>query len=407
MLAVWIGFRYAFSRHVVGGVNFLVTMAITSLVLGVSLLVLVLSVMNGFEHELKHRILSVAPHIRISTTQALTEDQLVDVNRVLASVPVVQSVSQSVEARALMINGGATKALGLAGIERTEYLAKRVHDFGLPGYRFPNDGEVSLSQPIAESLKLSVGDTVMVLVATEGFMRRKNRVVGLTVASLFHTKTELDQLLAFTTLDTARELVGIESGVTALQVFTSDVMQAPMHATDIHQRLEQRYWVADWTRSQGNLYHAIKTSKSMVLLMLGVIIAVAAVNIVTAMTMVVSNKTKEFAMLMAMGVSSRRLLQIVLAQAVMIALVGIVSGLFLGVLLSLSIGDLVAQLESLTGYQFLKSDIYPVTYLPAKLQMFDAVSVAIPAFLITLIAAIFPALKASQTQPAQALRYDK
>lgn len=407
MLATWIGFRYAFSRHVIGGVNFLVTMAITSLILGVSLLVLVLSVMNGFEHELKHRILSVAPHIRISNTQALTDEQLSDIDAVLATIPVVESVSQSVEARALMINGASTKALGIAGIQADEYLATRLQDFGLDDYRFPSDGEVTLSYPIAEALNISVGDTVMVLVATEGFMRRKNQVIGLTVASLFHTKTELDQLLAFTTLNTARQLVGIESGVTSLQVFTSDVMQAPLYGTDIYQRLEQRYWVADWTRSQGNLYHAIKTSKSMVLLMLGVIIAVAAVNIVTAMTMVVSNKTKEFAMLMAMGLTSKRLLYIVLAQAVMIAILGIASGVVLGALLSVSIGDLVAQLESFTGYQFLKSDIYPVTYLPSKLQWFDVVAVATPAFFITLIAAVFPALKASRTQPAQALRYDK
>lgn len=407
MLAWWMGRRYAFNTGSASGVSFLINMAIGSLALGVALLVLVLSVMNGFEYELKNRILNVAPHIRITQAVPIHEDAVNDIESTLSSRPQVRFIEPSIEQKVLLVKSGQTQAVNITGLKPESYLQSQMAGYLLEGSPRLKPQSVLVSQHLADQLDLGLQDRVMVLVASEGFTKRRNRVVPLSVTGIYATHTELDNALAFVDLETAADLAGLNNEVSAINIFTDNVMSARQTAYLVYKDLDKRYWVADWTQSQGNLYHAIQTSRQMVLLMLTVIIAVAAMNIITAMTMVVNHKTKEFAMLMAMGLKPIGLLRIVLVQAVVIALLGITFGVLIGILLALGIGDVVALIENLSGYQFLKSDIYPVTYLPSKIAVMDIVTVVIPAFFIALLAALYPAVRASRLQPADALRYDK
>jgi len=184
-------------------------------------------------------------------------------------------------------------------------------------------------------------------------------------------------------------------------------MQAQIVARGLYGLLNSGHRIQNWTRSQGNLYQAIQASRQMVLLMLMVVVAVAAMNIVTAMIMVVQSKRQDIAMLMTMGLPAKRALLIILVQGLIIGLFGIGLGLLLGVGLSLSVDDVLPWLEKLLGYQFLKSDIYPISYLPTRVLWQDIVSVCIPALVISLLSALYPAWRATKILPAQALRYDK
>ncbi len=407
MLSVWLGWRYALTRQSGGAANFLVRMAILSLTVGVALLVLVLSVMSGFEHELKNKILNLAPHITVSSPAPLAPDTVKELVEQYSSHKDVISIDPVVDLKILAVNGAKTKPLAIAGIGANSHLNKVLSAYINKGLISQDLNTIVLSEAVADVLGVSVGSHLLVLLADGGLMKRKAKVSAVTVVGLFNTQTELDQALAFVPLATAQHIANSQGAVSSLQIYTRDVMAAPRVANQLYYMTNKQFWVSDWTRTQGNLYHAIQTSRQMIILMLVVIIAVAAMNIVTAMIMVVSNKTREIAMLMAMGLRPSSAMAIVLVQGVLIGVLGIAIGLLAGSVLSFYITDIVVFIERALGYQFLKSDIYPITYLPSVLLLSDVLRLCIPAFLITVLTALYPAWRATKVLPAEALRYDK
>ena len=201
-------------------------------------------------------------------------------------------------------------------------------------------------------------------------------------------------------------MAGYVDSVEGVQLRVSDLMQARQIARKVLFQLPNGYYSRDWTVTHGNLYEAIQMSRRLISLLLFIIIAVAAFNVVTALFMVVNDKRSDIAVWQTMGMPPSKIMQIFLIQGLIIGFIGTLFGVLLGVALALSITDLVAGLESLIGYQFLKSDIYPVTYLPSDVRWQDVLSIASVALALSIIAAIYPAWRASKLQPADSLRYD-
>ena len=407
MFNIWLGLRYALATGNAGSAGFLVRMAILSLASGTALLVLVLAVMSGFEHELKQRILNLVPHINIGHDAPLTPADVNYLTQLAATRPEVQSVDRVIELKLLLVKGKVTKAVGGVGLAANSHALRQLQQYRTKGNFSTAANSVMLSETLAAFLQLQVGDKLLCLVADDGLLRQQPTVASLHVTGLFRTRTELDQKLVMLPLATAARLAQLGEAVTAVHIMTSDVLAAPKLASELFRASNNQFWMRDWTRSQGNLFHAVQTSRQLILLMLLVIVAVAAMNIVTAMTMVVSNKRQEIAMLMAMGLTPKAALAMVLVQGLWIALVGIILGVVAGSLLAMNITALVQWLETLLNYQFLKSDIYPITYLPAIIRWQDIVSICVPALFITLLSALLPAIGATRVMPAEALRYDK
>jgi lipoprotein-releasing system permease protein len=226
------------------------------------------------------------------------------------------------------------------------------------------------------------------------------------VGGIIRSGTELDQSLALLRLEDAQQLSGGRDNAIALRVSVRDLFAAPQIAGDLWRELQGRYYVSDWTATQGNLYAAIHLSKQLVSMMLAIVIAVAAFNVVSALVLVVNDKQGDIAILRSQGATPNGIIKIFLVQGFLVGVIGTALGVVFGIGLSLAVTDLVALIERVMHVQFLQSDVYPISYLPSDLRIADVLQVAGTALVMSTLAAIYPAWRAAKVQPAVALRYD-
>lgn len=408
--SIFIGARYTGSKRGSRLTTFLSRTAIAGLVVGVALLILVLSVMNGFEREMRERILGLVPHISLYAA-----DPSVDWHATAARVekiPGVISASPLLQLNAMLVNGRDAQATLLFGIDPArESRATALSNFLAADAiaRLQNDAEaIALGQGLANELGVKVGDRITVIVPDRdvGTGNMRPRIARFTLAGLVASGTELDETLALLRLDAAQALSGEQSDAIALRVSVDDLFAAPRIAGELWRELEGKYYASDWTASQGNLYSAIALSKRLVGMMLAIIIAVAAFNVVSALVLVVNDKHGDIAILRSQGATSSGIIKIFLVQGFLVGAIGTVVGVIGGIGLSLVITDFVALLERILHVQFLRSDVYPISYLPSDIRWGDVVYVAGTALVMSTLAAIYPAWRAAKVQPALALRYD-
>lgn len=406
----FIGARYTSSKRGSRLSTFLSRTAIAGLVVGVGLLIVVLSVMNGFEREMRERILGLVPHVSLYAA-----DPKADWRKTAARVekiPGVVSAAPLLQLNAMLVSGNNAQATLLFGIdpERERKATALTHFIVADAIaRLQSDGEaIALGQGLARKLGVDVGARITVIVpdrdSDSGNLRP--RMARYTLVGLVKSGTELDESLALLRLDAAQTLSGDHSNAIALRVSVDDLFAAPRIAGDLWRILEGKYYASDWTASQGNLYSAIALSKRLVGMMLAIIIAVAAFNVVSALVLVVNDKQGDIAILRSQGATSSGIVKIFLVQGFLVGAIGTVAGVIFGVALSLVITDLVAGLEHLLHIQFLRSDVYPISYLPSDIRLADVFYVAGTALLMSMLAAIYPAWRAAKVQPAVALRYD-
>jgi lipoprotein-releasing system permease protein len=408
--SVFIGARYTGSRRGSRLTTFLSRTAIAGLTIGVALLILVLSVMNGFEREMRERILGLIPHVNLFPADAQSDWQ--STARRVEKMPGVASVTPLLQLNGMVVNGEHVATTLLFGIDpqreaRATALAHFIDAKAIE--RLASDPQtIVLGQGLAKKLAVQVGDRITVVVpdAAAGDAQLRPRIVRFSVAGTIASGTELDETLALLRLDAAQQLGGSGDESVALRVMVQDLFAAPRIAADLWRELDGHYYSSDWTVSQGNLYSAIQLSKQLVGMMLAIIIAVAAFNVVSALVLVVNDKQSDIAILRSQGATSSGIVKIFLVQGFLVGLIGTLIGVVCGVGLSLVVTDLVALLERLLHIQFLKSDVYPISYLPADLRWPDVLRVAITALLMSTLAALYPAWRAAKVQPAQALRYD-
>ncbi|MEX1666046.1 lipoprotein-releasing ABC transporter permease subunit [Zhongshania arctica] len=401
-LSAYIGFRYSADRSGNQLVSFLSRLSMLGLVLGVALLVVVLSVMNGFDREMRNRILALVPHITLQpwSDQQVDWQQLkLDVERhphVLATAPFVQG-------NAMLIKGAAVEPSVFFGIDpAAEKRVSVIEEYVDLDILTPDASGLILGKALADRLVIEAGDRVTLGVPqAEG--RQNVRFVQMNVAAVVATGTELDQQLMLMHINQARSLFS-EAPPVSLRVSVDDVFAAPQIAWELASVHGRDYMLKDWSQQFGNMYHAIQMSRKLVVIMLLAVVAVAVFNVVSTLVMVVNDKRADIGILRSQGASQGDILRIFLTYGAVIGAVGAAAGGVVGVLLALGISDLVAGIESVFGVKLLQSDVYPINYLPSDVRIPDVLMVCATAYIMSLLATIYPAWRASRMPPAEALR---
>lgn len=410
-LSFYIGLRYTAAKRRNHFISFISLTSMIGLMLGVAVLIIVLSVMNGFDRELKQRILGMVPHATIQGANGPLDDwqQIVDQvqqhPRVLAAAPFI-------EGQGMVTGGGNVRGVMLSGIlpEQEASVSIIENHFVEGGLDDLVSGEfgIIIGRLMASSLRLEVGDKLTVVlpeasVTPAGVLPRLKRF---TVKGIFSVGAELDGNYALIHMDDAARLMRTNGKAEGVRLLVDDLFAAPKVVNQVAQELGGRYYVSDWTRSHGNLFQAIRMEKTMIGLLLMFIVAVAAFNIVSTLVMVVTDKTADIAILRTMGATPGRIMRIFIIQGAVIGVFGTLVGTTLGVLGALNISGLIAWLETALGHQFLSADVYFISYLPSQLQWRDVFIISGAGLAMSLLATIYPAWRASRVEPAEALRYE-
>ena len=406
---LFIGIRYAGAKRRSQLVSFISMISMLGMTVAVALLILVLSVMNGFDREMRTRILGLVPHVVISSYQS--EQDWPAIREKILQHAEVKAVAPFAQLNAMLLRGTEVESVLVFGIDpdqerKVSIIADYVDDAALDTLK-GDSGGIILGAALAKKLQLEAGDGVNLMLPQENKQGRITpKFSRLKVQAVFKTGTEIDQSIALMSLTRALSLMPADQRSQGLRVSVTDTFEAPRIGWELSQNIPYGYSTRDWTRSHGNLYSAIQLSKQLVGLMLVTIIAVAAFNVVSALVMIVTDKRADIAILRTVGASPKGIMAIFIMQGTLIALIGTGMGALLGVGLSLAVTDIVAGVEALFSVQFLSSDVYPVDYLPSDLRFSDVAKVCATAFLMSILATIYPAWRASRVLPAEALRYE-
>lgn len=404
-----VGLRYATARRRGALVAFISRVSTAGLVLGVALLIVVLSVMNGFERELREKILALVPHVALQPLRKVTDWE--GLARAVEAHPEVVAAAPFVDLQGLLMARGKVVPVLLHGADPVwEARISRIGDYLREGSLESIAGAstaVLLSRSLAERLRVRTGDALMVLVPDvrdgERIVPRARRV---SVGGIYDTGTEVDNVLVLAGLELATGLRGTPGIVQGLRFQVRDLHDAPRVREEVTRGLGMEIWGVDWTQTHGNLFEAIRLSRNMVAVLLFLIIAVAVFNVVSTLFLIVKDKEGEVAILRTLGASPASIMLLFVVQGFLIGASGALLGGAVGVALSLGVTDIVAAIEYAAGVQFLRADVYPVNYMPSALAWADVAQVCGVALLMSLLATLYPAWRAARMQPAEVLRYE-
>lgn len=404
----FIGLRYIGAQSKSQSVAFLSRVSMVGLTVGVGLLILVLSVMNGFDRELRTKILGLVPQASIHHYEGIGDWQALKA-RLEASSDVV-AASPFIQLNGLVSFRGNTAASMIYGFSpAAEEEVSLINDSlssDVKRQLDAGDPVLVLGKGVADQLEIEVGDNVMVIIPNAHSTSGSPEIAYLSLAAVVQSNTELDASLTLTSLQQAAKLAGDPSRVSGIRLKLEDLFSAPNTVYALVQELGRGYYGSNWTRTHWNLYQAIHMSKNLVGLLMSLIVAIAAFNVVSTLVLVVVDKQGDIAILRTLGASTRQIMLIFIVQGCGIGVLGTLFGLVFGCGASFVIKPLVGFVEQLFHVQFLKSDVYPLTYLPSEILIGDVMSVAITAIGMSVVATIYPAWRASRIQPAEALRYE-
>ena len=409
-LEIFIALRYVRSREAGFFVSFITWVSLAGVALGVTALITILSVMNGFEGELRDRLLSLSAHATLSRSDGAALDAPALATRV-ASAPGVVGAAPFVETQALLVHGTEMQGATLRGIEPgregTVSMIDRALVAGSLSALAGGGDRLVLGRVLAFQLGVAVGDELTVMVPTaggDGELLPRIRVF--TVGGIFEVGLQdHDSVLALGQIDDVRALAG-EAAAGGVRLRYTDVFTAPAAARVLAASVGPGIVARDWTVENASYFRAIRLEKTMMTLILLLVVGVAAFNIVATLVMVVRAKRNDIAILRTLGLSPRSVVGIFLAEGVIIGWSGTVCGIVGGLALALHVEHIVPWIERVFGFQILDADVYYVTRIPSVVETGDVLVVAAAAFTLTLVATIYPALRAARTEPADALRYE-
>jgi lipoprotein-releasing system permease protein len=411
-VALFIGLRYTRARRRNHFVSFISGVSILGITIGVWALITVLSVMNGFERELRERILSVASHATISARNGWLKgwpELAQAVSRhpeVLASAPFIYG--QGLLTRANTVSGVLVRGI----LPEEEVKVSGILNNLIAGESASlREGEwkIVIGAQLAWSLGVSVGDRVTLIapkgkISPAGLLPRMRRfeVSGVFEMDMY----EYDSGIALIHLADAARLLETDGGVTGLRLSLEEIYRAPLVSQQLRQQLGGGFRFSDWTREHANFFTALKIERRVMFVILLLIIAVAAFNIVSTLVMVVTDKRADVAILRTLGLRPVQVMAVFIVQGVVIGFGGTLVGGVLGVLTALNVETLVPWVENLFGIEFFPASVYVISDFPAQLKWPDVYLISGVSFLICLVATVYPAWRASRTQPAEALRYE-
>ncbi len=396
-----------------GFISFISLASVLGIALGVAALIIVLSVMNGFQKEVTDRMLSVVAHVEVFDTQGnaladwrATAAQATKNPAVVAAAPFI--AMQSLIARGDEMRGAVVRGIDPAEEVKVTPLAAQMGKAGLLTQLQPGAWKIVLGGELARSLRVRVGDTVT-LVAPGGQVTPAGtvpRLKSFTVAGTFDAgHYEYDNGLALIHLDDAAKLYRLD-GATGVQLKLADLHQARAIASQLIDQLPAGLLVRDWTRTNRNWFDAVQLEKRLMFIILTLIVAVAAFNLVSTLVMTVTDKRADIAILRTLGASPRSIMGIFVVQGAASGVIGTASGVGLGLLIAYNIGTLVPALERLLGVAFLPASVYLISRMPSDPRLADVLPITLVSLLLAFVATLYPSWRASRLKPAEALRYE-
>jgi len=412
-LPLFVGLRYTRAKRRNHFISFISLISMLGIMLGMVALIVVLSVMNGFHTEIQARILGMVSHATLSDPYGDMSDWPEVLERVRMHEAVI-GAAPFVELQVMLANGSDVSGAQLRGILpqdedqvaelRRDMIEGEVDELVAGGFK------LILGRELAAYLGVGIGDLVTVVTTPQvsatpiGVMPR---LKACTVGGLFAVgMSDYDRYAGFLHLEDAAKLMQLGAGVTGVRLKLTDLFEAPRLSRDIAYELGGAYRVIDWTQHHRNFFAALRTEKRMMSIILSLIVAVAAFNIVSTLVMVVTDKRPDIAILRTLGVSPGRIMAIFMVQGTTIGAVGTLLGILGGIALALNVEPIVAGIEGLFDVHFLDPDIYYISRLPSDLRVRDVAWVSAGAFLMSVLATLYPAWRAARTDPAEALRYE-
>lgn len=409
----YIGLRYTRAKRRNHFISFISLASMLGIALGVIVLITVLSVMNGFDYEITHRIFDMTPQVTITTANNHLENWQ-NLRKQVESLPDVVGAAPYVGGQAMLTRTGQVNPVIVNGVIPGEEI--KVSKVGLKMVEGsfsnlqPGKFGIVMGDELAASLGLLVGDKVTVVIAQQVVtpVGVEPQFKRFTLVGTFHVGGALgfDRGVVYINMQDAQALFRLGSAVSGMRLKINDLYAAPKVTNELLPKLPQNYLVSNWTQDYGEFFHVIGLEKNMMFLILLLIIAVAVFNLVSTLVMVVNDKRAEIAILRTLGASSRTIMATFMVQGFIIGISGMILGLIGGVTLALNVTQIERWIEKLFNVHLISSSFYFVDYLPSKLQWADVYHICIITVIMSLIATLYPAWQAAKTQPAEALRYE-
>ena len=415
-LSIFLGWRYVRSRHGNGFSAFISASSTIGIALGVTVLIVVLSAMNGFERELSQKLLSIVPHVELVSVNEPIKNWEQSIKKVqneqavLAAAPVIKMTG-------MLQHGLQLKAVEVRGVDtQLEMQVSSIHDYIIAGkwqgLSAPkqNNNTIIIGSGVAKKLSVELGDKIQLLLPPPGGGNDVKQVFSapitrhVEVVGIFKFGGTIDETLAYVPLTLASEVMGYKSNETqSIRLKVTDVFSAPKIARQVAYNFDHYVYINNWTRTQGHLFNDIQLVRMVMFIVLVLVIAVASFNIVSTLIMAVNERQGDIAILKTMGASSQTIMLAFIAQGLVNGVVGSLLGALCGVYLALNLTDIISSIEQLLGITFLSGDVYFINYLPSVLHLSDVYATVITALIMSLLATLYPAWRATKIEPAQVL----
>lgn len=411
---IFVGLRYTKAKRNSHFVSFISFTSMLGLVLGVMVMILVLSVMNGFDREMRDRVLGMIPQATLETYKPITDWQSLASN--IKKNPEVTAVAPFLRLQGMLSFNGKIESILLNGIDpQAESEVSIINHYMVEGKLadlVSGEFNIIIGSGIAKNLNAKLGDKITYIlpeasVTPAGIFPRMKRF---TVVGIFHAGTgELDNHFAMINIQDANRLIRLPIDQTlSLRLKVKDLFTADKVVDEVLNTLPNArdFYPTSWKNSYGALYEAIRLEKNMIGMLLLLIVAVAAFNIISTLVMVVTDKKSDVAILRTLGATPKQIMAIFMVQGTIIGVIGTVIGAILGILAALNVSSVLAWIQTLTGHQFLNSEVYFIDYIPSQIMMGDVITICSAALILSFLATIYPAWRAARIQPAEALRYE-